>query len=82
MNGIQEVGGSIPLNSTSFFCSSCCLIHFHRFLLKFMPRICKNSDLFRLYYEMMNLKQYVNEILNIHRDERVFDFEFDGQKFG
>ena len=46
-----------------------------------MPRICKNSDLFRLYYEMMNLKQYVNEILNIHRDERVFDFEFDGQKF-
>ena len=30
---------------------------------------------------MMNLKQYVNEILENHNDERVFSFEFDGQKF-
>lgn len=30
---------------------------------------------------MQNLKQYVNEILKDHRDERVFNFEFDGQKF-
>ena len=30
---------------------------------------------------MQNLKQYVNEILKDHRDERVFSFEFDGQKF-
>ena len=30
---------------------------------------------------MMNLKQYVNEILKDHNDERVFSFEFDGQKF-
>ena len=30
---------------------------------------------------MMNLKQYVNEILKDHTDERVFSFEFDGQKF-
>lgn len=30
---------------------------------------------------MQNLKQYVNEILKNHHDERVFSFEFDGQKF-
>ena len=30
---------------------------------------------------MQNLKQYVNEILKDHNDERVFRFEFDGQKF-
>jgi len=30
---------------------------------------------------MQNLKQYVNEILKDHNDERVFSFEFDGQKF-
>ena len=30
---------------------------------------------------MQNLKQYVNEILKNHNDERVFSFEFDGQKF-
>ena len=30
---------------------------------------------------MMNLKQYVNEILENHSDKRIFSFEFDGQKF-
>ena len=30
---------------------------------------------------MQNLKQYVNEILENRSDERVFSFEFDGQKF-
>ena len=30
---------------------------------------------------MQNLKQYINEILKDHRYERVFSFEFDGQKF-
>ena len=30
---------------------------------------------------MQNLKQYINEILKNHHDERVFSFEFDGQKF-
>lgn len=30
---------------------------------------------------MHNLKQYINVILKNHHDERVFSFEFDGQKF-
>jgi len=32
---------------------------------------------------MQNLKQYVNEILKSYSDsnDRVFSFEFDGQKF-
>ena len=46
-----------------------------------MSNICKNLEFFRYINKMQNLKQYVNEILKDHNDERVFSFEFDGQKF-
>lgn len=52
------------------------------FFIKFYVNICKNLEFFRYIYKMHDLKQYINEILENHHDERVLALNLMGKNFG